>query len=146
MEWSEVYFGKHKGKTLPQILLSDPDWFFWAIEKNAFKNRRVLQSETEDLDYKARNIKIPNNNDGTLVVEYVVHQPTGKLSSFHIVQASRPHEGSTLRFPVIDMSVPRRMADYDKLGYKHFLSSLKFYVFGNESARLTRKKCEAFFN
>jgi len=30
MAWSTLPFGKHKGKTLPQIVFADPDWFFWA--------------------------------------------------------------------------------------------------------------------
>jgi len=149
MSWSELQFGKHSGKTLPQILCSDPDWFFWAIEKNVFRNNGALQSEAEDLLHKARNIKIPNNDDGALVVEYVVHPPTGKFSHFDVVPADRPaHIGSspTFREPVIDMSVPRQFANYDKLGCKQLLSLLKFYIFGSESAHLTKKKCTEFFN
>ena len=57
MVWSELKFGRHKGKTLPQILFSDPDWFFWAIDDNVFQNKGSLYSEAKDLDYKARNIK-----------------------------------------------------------------------------------------
>jgi hypothetical protein len=37
MAWSTLNFGKHAGKTLPQIVFADPDWFFWAIETNVFK-------------------------------------------------------------------------------------------------------------
>jgi hypothetical protein len=29
--WSKLYFGKHVGKSLPQILFYDPDYFFWGI-------------------------------------------------------------------------------------------------------------------
>jgi hypothetical protein len=31
--WGEVNFGKwrDKGKTLPQVLVADPDWFFWVL-------------------------------------------------------------------------------------------------------------------
>jgi hypothetical protein len=31
--WTIVDFSKHKGKSLPQIILHDPDWFFWAMKK-----------------------------------------------------------------------------------------------------------------
>jgi hypothetical protein len=146
MERSTI--GKHRGKTLPQILCNDPDWFFWAMENNVFQNKGALQSEAEYLNHKARNIKIPNNDDGALVVEDVVHQPTGKFSRLDVVSANRPYEGSssTRRSTVIDMSLPRQMADFDKLGYKNLLSSLRFYIFGSESARLTKKKCEEFFS
>ena len=47
----KVDFGKHKGKTLPQILCSDPDWFFWAMENNVFRNKGALQSEAKDLHH-----------------------------------------------------------------------------------------------
>ena len=26
-----VSFGKHRKRTLPQIILHDPDWFFWVL-------------------------------------------------------------------------------------------------------------------
>ena len=151
MIWSEVNFGKYrgKGKTLPQILFSDPDWFFWAIDDNVFQNKGSLYSEAKDLDYKARNIKIPDNEHGILVVEYVIHRPSEKFSHFEVVPANQPiHSGSspTHRKTVIDMSFPRQLKGYDKLGCKKFLSFLKVYVFGNMPVTFTKKKCEDFFN
>ncbi|MGN7714954.1 hypothetical protein [Agrobacterium radiobacter] len=34
--WSEMPIGKYMGKTLPQLLLTDPDYFFWAMEQDDF--------------------------------------------------------------------------------------------------------------
>ena len=34
--WSIIKFGKHKGKSLPEVILHDPDWFFWAVEAHYF--------------------------------------------------------------------------------------------------------------
>lgn len=48
--WSELTFGKHQGKTLPKVVLSDPDWFFWALRKKLF--RPPLAAEAEDIAYK----------------------------------------------------------------------------------------------
>ena len=31
MRWSTVPFGKYKGKTFPEIIVRDADWFFWAL-------------------------------------------------------------------------------------------------------------------
>jgi len=75
-----------------------------------------------------------------------VHQATGKFSRFNVVPANERHEGHVFRLPVIDMSVPRRIVEYDKFGYKNFLTSLKFYVFGSETARFTKKRCDKFFS
>jgi hypothetical protein len=33
MSWTTVNFGKYTGKTLPQIVLADPNYFFWLAEK-----------------------------------------------------------------------------------------------------------------
>ena len=149
MIWSELTFGKHNGKSLPQVLFTDPDWFFWAIENDVFTKRPALAHEATVLNRRARNIKIPGAKPDSKLVEYVIHRPTGKFSHFDVVPAGRPdHEGSspTFRSPVIDMSVPRQIAKYDKLGCRSLLKSLKFHVFGGESARITRKKAEEFFS
>ena len=62
MAWTKLWFGKkHKGKTLPQIMFKDPDWFFWAIEKGVFKNKGKLGEEAWEIYQKARKIKIPRN-------------------------------------------------------------------------------------
>ena len=33
MPWSAVPFGKYKGKTFPEIIVRDPDWFLWVVPK-----------------------------------------------------------------------------------------------------------------
>ena len=33
MQWSIVRFGRYEGKTLPEIIVRDLDWFFWALPK-----------------------------------------------------------------------------------------------------------------
>lgn len=150
MPWSIVGFGRHKEKTLPQIIFSDPDWFFWAIEEGLFKNKGSLDTEAQEVYKKATRIKIPNNDNDELVVEYVfeksteklLHFNTGKFSHFKVVPSSSCPSGKKY----IDMSVPRQTAHYDKLGYRYLLSSLKYHVFRNKSVRMTKKKCEDFFD
>lgn len=80
-------------------------------------------------------------------MEYLIHRPTGKFDRLEVVPRSRGlHEGGSpaFRSDFIDMSVPRRIAQYDKLGCKSLVSSLKFYVFGSESARVTKGRAEDF--
>src|SRR5687768_3385119 len=119
--WTELSFGKHRGKTLPQVLFTDPDWFFWAMEEGVFNNRRALAKEADLLNDRATRIKIPKIKHKKPVVEYLIHPSTKKFSHFHIVPSDRElHHGSSpaFRLPVIDMSVPRRIGSYDKLGCK----------------------------
>lgn len=32
MSWTALEFGRHTGRSLPQVMFADPDWFFWAVE------------------------------------------------------------------------------------------------------------------
>lgn len=142
MGWTVVKKGKHIGKTLPQIIFSDPDYFFWGIENDVFNG--ALASEAKELNYKARNIRIPQG----MKAEYIIHRPTRKFDHMELVPENRPpHQGSspTFREDVIDLSVPRRFADYDKLGCKNLLLSLKIRLLGNRHIRLTKRRCEEFF-
>lgn len=147
MFWTEVHFGKHKGKTLPQIIFSDPDYFFWAYEKGLFTG--YLLEEAEEVYRKATSIRIPQPQTGEkLVVEYAINPPSGSFYDFKIVPKSRSlHKGSTSTFRdnKIDMNIPREMKKYDKMGYKLFLKYLKINIFRNGNYRFTKKNCEDFF-
>jgi len=148
MSWSLLNFGEYKGNTLPQVLFSDPDWFFGAIDKGTFRNKGDLYGEALELNNKARNIKIPPEH-GKKMVAYFTHIPTMKLSHMELV--SEPWRQNQGIAPVecqevIDMSVPRYIAVYDKLGYSRMLSFLKYILFGDARVHMTKKRCEDFFN
>jgi hypothetical protein len=66
MHWSAVLFGKYKGKTFSQIIVRDPDWFFWVLPKLYGK----LGEEAKELARRARVIKIPKRYGKRLEVEY----------------------------------------------------------------------------
>jgi len=145
--WTEITFGKHAGKTLPQLLLNDPDYFFWAVEKkDVFKGS--LATQAASLLARARRVKIPKPNPDDWRVEYVC-APDGKFAHFEVVEADRPrHIGSslTIRGTTLDFSLVRGTRHYDKSGYKLFLRNFKYYYFGSAEKRLTRKLCEEFFD
>jgi len=150
MTWSVVNFGKHKGKTLPQIIFADPDYFFWAIEEKVFANKGSLAQEAREINHKARNIKIPQKKGKEkLIVEYIIHPPTGKFGAIELVPFSRPpHEGSspTFRSDNLDLSTPRAISSYDKSGCRRMIRTMKYYLFGNENIHMTKNKCEEFFD
>ena len=53
MNWYELRFGKHQGKTLPHIALIDPCWFMWAyMDAEIFKNSWKALREQADFVYK----------------------------------------------------------------------------------------------
>jgi len=144
--WSTLEIGKYAGRSLPQILFSDPDYFFWAVEKKMFRGR--LATEAAELAWKARHIKIPKPDPENWCVEYFF-TPENKFSWCRVIEVGRvPHVGSriTMRSNNIDMSVVRESCRYDKSGYKRFVKTMKRHLFGNSATRMTAERCEEFFD
>ena len=152
MIWKVVDKGKYrgKGKTLPQIVFDDPDWFFFNFEEGRFAQwDSELGRQAKLIEKRARNIKIPKKNPELYEVEYIVDSMSGKFASIQIVDKDRPdHVGSSIteRKKVIDLRFPRTWKSYDKLGGKILVKSLKYLLFGSQSARLTKQRCEDFFD
>jgi len=147
MIWSILTFGRHNGKTLPQVVFADPDYFFWAYRAGVLE-RYGMQDEAEAVYSRAVSIRIPQKGPQKLVAEYAVHPSVGKFVNMEIVPESRPpHQGSThtTRLPVFDLSFPWRIASYDKAGGKALVDALKVYLFGDPHYRLTKEHCERFF-
>ncbi len=141
--WSILNFGKHKDKSLPEVILHDPDWFFWA-EKNHVLDRGILIEEATLLDYRARNIRIPRANPEDWCVQYIARD--GKFADFQIVEVSTPWDSwEAWRGDRLDLSLPTQLTRYDKLGCRLLLKRFKHYFFGNQQIRLTKKRCEGFF-
>jgi hypothetical protein len=141
-KWTEVPFRDYFGKTLPQVILSDPDFFFWAFENGRFYNKELF-AEAKELALKGRSIKLPEG----WRVDYFVDR-SGTLCNVEVVEDTSPkHEGSTavLSKKVLDLSVAHSLRNYDKKGSKILLTTLRGIRFG-PSRRLTRAVCEAFFN
>lgn len=148
MRWTIVNFGKYrgKGKSLPQIVFDDPDWFFWALKDGAFKG--ALASEASEIATKATKIKIPDKKVGEYRVRYYLDPLVGKIADIEVIAADHaPHLGSsgTRELDFFDLSMARRIAPYDKLGGKFIVGAIKTYVFGSKKTRLTKERCEEFF-
>ena len=146
MSWTQLSFGRHKGKTLPQVVFQDPDWFFWAYEENVFKG--VIKREAEDIYRKATSIKIPEEK-GKKLVEYMIHPSYNRFADIQLVDIDRlAHEGSTRteRKKVIDLSYPRRCVNYDKLGCRILIKSFKEIIYGTRSFKITKPIAENFFD
>lgn len=145
MSWTILGFGKHKGKTLPQILFNDPDWFYWACENEVLKGK-IPDSEVQGIYEKSRNIKIPLQGH---VAEFVFDGIRGVFVDMKLVPSDRPkHVGTsyTERFDKIDMAQIRFAKTYDKLGYDLLIPILKDILFGNSKHKMTQKRAEDFFN
>src|SRR5260370_33138356 len=98
MRWVTLTFGRHVGKTLPQIILSDADWVFWAVNQGAFKGR--LANQATKLVERERAIKIPKRNPKRWQDEYS-YDYTGGFLGLQLVRSDMPWPyGSRLDQPV----------------------------------------------
>ena len=143
--WTRLLTTKYKGKTLPQVIFHDPDYFFWGYEHEVFTG--VLKGEAEDIYYKARHIKVPQRKNERLVVKYYIHRPTRKFETIELIPASSVVcHGQDFTMDVIDLSVPRQISTYDKCGSKNMILKTKAIVFKNPGYKMTKKRCEDFFD
>jgi hypothetical protein len=98
MRWTIVPFGKKEGKTLPEIIVPDLDWFFWALPKLYGK----LADEAQTLARKARAIKVQKSDKGKLEIEYR-YEFGGRFCGFSFVEADNPiYNRWATRLPYLD--------------------------------------------
>src|SRR5215208_7913813 len=111
MPWSELKFGKHAGKTLPVVILNDPDWLFWAVDNQALTG--PLARQAKEIIDKAQNIKIPRLRSDEWDVEYH-YERDGRFRCFEIVECGqRPEYGPSERAPCLSFLAVRRFKSYD---------------------------------
>lgn len=148
MVWTVVTFGKHDGKTLPQIAFSDPDYLNWAMKQQLFQNK-ALAAELKEVTQKAQRISIPENSDNSKKVRYYIDRVTKKLGNVEVIDADQgAHHGSSSASDkeFFDLLFASKTSSYDKTGGKFVIKAIKYHVFGNSKARLTKSKVEDFFD
>jgi hypothetical protein len=141
--WTIVPFGKYKDKSLPQIILLDPDWFFYMLPK--FYGR--LADEAQNLARKATAIKIPGPDGHKKLVEYWREEgyPPGS-SGFGFVDANSPcYNRWATRQHHLDLSIVHRAKPYDKRGGRRLIQCFRHRYFG-ANTRVTKERCEDFFS
>jgi len=146
MEWSILTFGKHEGKTLPQVVLEDPDWFFIAYERGEFT--RQLLPEANRIFEKATSIKVPSTGEKRMVAEYSIDPFTRKFSVIEVVPESDPFNPESIwsfRKKVIDFTAARNILFSDTTAGERIALQVKNLLFGKD-AELMRELCETFFN
>ena len=116
MRWSTVPFGKYKGKTFPEIIVRDPDWFFWVLP-NLYG---TLAEEAQELARRARAIKTPRRSRRRLEVEYEFDRDR-RFYGFEFVDADSPPSRWSLRLPYLDLRRPLRLKDSS---HRSFVSRL----------------------
>jgi hypothetical protein len=142
MAWTALRFGRHRGKTLPQVVFGDPDWFFWAYEERVLEAPH-LANEARLIHRRATSIRVPMVG-GQRGVAVFYMDVRGRLAGFEIVAATATLDDGARRVDRIDLSLPRRCKEYDKAGGRIVVDEVRERLFGG--GRLTRRRCEEFFD
>jgi hypothetical protein len=145
ISWRRLNFTERKEKTLPQLILSRPDYFYWGLGKGVFDDV-FLKEQADVLEFRARHIKIPRQQRSEKLVDYCFDE-NDRFLKLEIVNARTPwNPCATFRLPHIDFSVLRRCNSHDMESGTCFIRSFKAAFFGNPSRRLDQANCEIFFN
>jgi hypothetical protein len=140
MHWSVVPFGKYKGKTFPEIIVRDLDWFFWVLP-NLYG---TLAEEGQELARRARAIKIPKRYGRNLEVEYQFGMEH-RFCGFGFVKAEARRSQWTIRLPYLDFKWSLRGKKYNKQAGRIMIRDFRSNYFGQRK-RLTKERCEEFFS
>jgi hypothetical protein len=139
--WMPVEKGQYAGKnkTLPQIIMQNPGWFFYCWNDGQFEPRSPyrmptpLEAQAAMIHRRAAAIRLKPGD----VVEYVVFN--GKFEGLNFCPQDR---GVPRTRPYLNMSVPLGVDPNDRGAKRLVLYAMKEYFFG---ARVTKKRAEAFF-
>jgi hypothetical protein len=136
-----VPFGKYRGSTLPEIIVRDPDWFYWAVPKLCGQ----LGQQAQALARKIRTIKIPKARASRWAVEYR-YDCDQRFRGFEFVRAGSDFSCRwATRLPHLDLIWPLRQKRYDKRAGRIVIGEFRRQFFG-EHTRLTKQLCEEFFS
>lgn len=139
MRWSVVPFGRYAGKTLPEIIVRDLDWFFWVLPKLYGR----IAEEAQELARRARAIKIPQRGCKRLEVEYQFDMDR-RFCGFGFVDRSAPYSRWSARLRYVDLRWPLRRK-YDKGAGPIMIRDFRTHYFGKRK-RMTKGRCEDFFS
>lgn len=149
MEWLIVNFGiyEDEDKTLPEIILENPDYFLFCFEKDIFKYYDDLKFQAEELYSKIRAIKIPENHSPDLVCEYLNNSKTGIINTIQLnYKDARRDDNCVYRESYIDLAFPREFNPDAKRVTNKLLPQLFFILFGDRDVLLSKTMCENFFS
>lgn len=145
-----IGFGRYETLTLAQVVLRDPQYFFWAHDRGHFNRCPCLQRMADLIAYRATRIRVLALGGLERAVGYRRRGPSGRLKGIRVCLPTAALYEQTEEWDywssAIDLSVAFRFGHYDKIGGRRLVKAVKEFAMGNRDIRLTRARCEAFFN
>lgn len=147
--WTLLNFGKHAGKSLPEVAFTDPDWILWGLEKGVFHESEGIYQEAREVAYKGRLIKIPDEAGDRILAAYYFKENSVHFSHVEFVrQSDLPLAvgNADVVLEVVDLSLIRTRQPCAKMSYSKLLADVKQILFGDAQLVMSREICEEFFN
>ena len=129
---------------MPQIVLTDPNWFYWAYGSSIF--REPLDEEAAEVASSASFIKIPKKDWNNWRIHYQL-SANNRFLDFSIIDAQTASQLSpnAITCTHLDLSFPARLRNYGhRLRYDLMLKSFRQHYFGGSEP--SRCDCESFFH
>ncbi len=124
--WTILPGGKYEGKTLPAVVLSDPNYFFYGIGLNYFSS---LATEAEKIEIRAQHIIIPNLAGKRQVAVYCADAvDCWRFNSVILVPEGTdlsPLRSVTEQKAVLDLSVTYRHFNSDRTSGPTMIRQMK---------------------
>ena len=149
--WLWMPFGKHQGKTLPQVVPEDPGYIEWLYAERILLNGMYmgeyplkLAHQLEVIHNRMTHIRPPPDCEFAVVVDR-----QGVFESFIVVKRGRfpkkpLRKGSKIiqRLHLLDIGIPSQFGDTEK-GFEQMALCLKEFFFGDRHAKVTVSNCKA---
>lgn len=143
-------FGKYKGRVLPDLILHEPNYYFWASDEGVLEE--VFDTwELDRLSQRLTSIKIPPGQDPTVARVADYHYRThGPLREVIIRSASEPKSGhtqivKTLKHLDIAFSRRRRKTRYHKNAYAPVIAAIYEEYFPGATEQISEAEAIKFF-
>lgn len=145
MAYAALGFGKYGYFSLPQVIFTDPDYFFWAIDNQAFSGSQM--QEAKALLKRIRRIRIPGDHAQGWCADHV-HQKN-KLIGLYIVlkdQSCTYPSCEVTRLPYIDLGFVHEHMPRDRQGNTVLVSTYLRLRGADVMGVPTRAFCYGFFD
>jgi hypothetical protein len=138
--WYELPFGRHKGKTLPWIILNDPSYFYWLITENILTGS--LERQAAIIAQRAAHILPPPEYRDK--VFRIVLNDFGDLVGFDFTKTRQKSSAVRYATPHLNLKIILTNVGWPTTAGALLLNSFRRYYFRGPSSDWPAF-CDAFF-
>jgi len=141
--WLPLKFGKHAGKTLPELMFIDPGYFYWALSEQVFPAKYVEQATIVNCRMKHMLPPRPKPDKWEFLIDLDAKK---EFRDFEIVKLGSGDHGSErgrfrFRTQHLDLSI---VAGRPRAVCQKMISRIKAEFFSEAGASLSRPDFEKF--